>query len=413
MAILISTPQDLNNVRNNLSGSYELVNDIDMSNWGNFKPIGESTSTKQFNGQFNGNGFKIKNLTINENHTNVGLFGYIENATIQNLGIENAIVTSNSYNYVGILVGYQYINSNVFNCYSTGQVSGQYGVGGLVGWNYGGKIENSFSHVKATGLGRVGGLLGNGANPNAIVKNCYSTGLVTVTPDPTIYNGGLIGSHADMTVVTNSYYDINTSGQTISAGGIGKTTAEMKTQSTYEEWDFNSIWGINGDYPYLQIFGVPTAPPKVETITVSSFVYDIGSNTRKHISTTKQLNTTLTSIQTATERHTATLRSIESYLSQIETTAQMNARTVRTGNRDVQSFILPIGSSVYRESKTVKRLLANIKPLSSDTVVLYPLNTITPNGYVFTLENNSRVFKMDNMSTVSYIINPSKVEVRV
>ncbi|WP_227633389.1 hypothetical protein, partial [Klebsiella pneumoniae] len=73
------------------------------SSWGNFKPIGTSTSSQRFKGKFNGKGFKVKNLTINESTANVGLFGYTENATIQNLGIENAIVVGNNVNYVGIL----------------------------------------------------------------------------------------------------------------------------------------------------------------------------------------------------------------------------------------------------------------------------------------------------------------------
>ncbi|MCC3645824.1 hypothetical protein JGK52_03880 [Cytobacillus oceanisediminis] len=403
MAILISTPQDLHNIRNNLTGSYELTKDIDMSSWGNFSPIGSSSA--KFRGQIEGKGFKIMNLTINQNYVNVGLISYAENATIQNLGIENANITSNSNNYVGIIVGYLYNNSKVINCYSTGQVSGQYGVGGLVGWNYNGLIENCYSHASVTGLGRVGGLLGNGASVNSIINRCYSTGLVVTDQ----WNGGLIGSHSVPTAVTNSYYDTQTSGQTISAGGIGKTTTKMKTQSTYIGWDFTTVWGMNGDYPFLQMFGVPSAPAKKETISVNSFVNLIIGNSDKYVKSTKQLQSYSALIQTTLQRNTATLRSISTYLSELETNATKFSRTVRSGIANVTSCMYPIGSFVNRESKTVRNLIAHIKPLESDISVLVPINVFTPNAYVTILENSSRASKLEGMSNVFYARNPSSV----
>jgi hypothetical protein len=56
--------------------------------------------------------------------------------------------------------------------------------------------------------------------------------------------------------VAACFWDIQTSGRATSAGGTGKTTAEMKTPSTFLEagWDFVNIWGIgeNQTYPYLR-----------------------------------------------------------------------------------------------------------------------------------------------------------------
>ncbi|HNS18988.1 MAG TPA: hypothetical protein PKH24_00740 [Sedimentisphaerales bacterium] len=60
-----------------------------------------------------------------------------------------------------------------------------------------------------------------------------------------------------------SFWDIETSGQSTSAGGIGKTTAEMQTVSTFLDagWDFvgetangteDLWWILEGlDYPRL------------------------------------------------------------------------------------------------------------------------------------------------------------------
>jgi len=63
--------------------------------------------------------------------------------------------------------------------------------------------------------------------------------------------------------ITNSFWDKETSGQSTSAGGTGKTTAEMQTTDTFLEagWDFvdetengtEDIWWIleGQDYPRL------------------------------------------------------------------------------------------------------------------------------------------------------------------
>lgn len=407
MPILISTPQDLDNVRNNLLGYYKLTNDIDMSEFGNFIPIG--TSSNKFKGTFDGAGFKIKNLTINISSQNVGLFGFTENATIQNVGIENANVTSNMQNYVGILVGYTF-TTTIIKCYTSGQLNGQYGVGGLVGY-FGGTIENCFSHANVTGKGRVGGLVGNVINPTSYIKKSYSTGLVTVTPDANLYNGGLIGSNDYPANVTDSYFDMNTSGQTISAGGTGLTTSEMKTQSSYVNWDFTSIWGINNDYPYLQIFGVPTAPPKIETITVNSYTNNIYSQLSKTIKSTKQTNSFIHAIQSDSKRHIATIRNIDTYLLPINSNVSQSHRTVRSSTETVTSFLNPISATVERQTKTFKQLLSFVEPIQANLNVLYPLDTRMYRATVTVIENPSNGFVMDNMSTTHYIENPSYLEV--
>jgi len=60
--------------------------------------------------------------------------------------------------------------------------------------------------------------------------------------------------------VTASFWDIDTSGQATSAGGTGKTTVQMQTQSTFTDagWDFVEIWNIgeNQTYPFLRVYPV-------------------------------------------------------------------------------------------------------------------------------------------------------------
>ena len=100
----------------------------------------------------------------------------------------------------------------------------------------------------------TGGLVGFIAQ--STILNSYSTGSVYTTYDNT-GSGGLVGNES-ATTVQNSFYDATTSGQSDTGKGTGKTTAEMKTEATFTNWDFDTIWDIdtsgtiNDAYPYLR-----------------------------------------------------------------------------------------------------------------------------------------------------------------
>jgi hypothetical protein len=142
----------------------------------------------------------------------------------------------------------------ISNCYSTSSVSGGEYVGGLVGWNYvNGKINSSYSTGSVSGESYVGGLVGSNfgfGNDKSKITNCYSTG--SVSGDE--YVGGLVGGNSGS--VSASFWDTQTSGQLTSEGGTPKTTAEMKTKSTFTNagWDFVNIWDIceGTNYPKLR-----------------------------------------------------------------------------------------------------------------------------------------------------------------
>lgn len=105
-------------------------------------------------------------------------------------------------------------------------------------------------------------------NSSGTVENSYSTGLVTSTG---FFVGGLIGSSSG--TVTNSFWNTQSSGQVTSDGGIGKTTAEMKTQSTYTGWDYTNTWFPPAqDYPSLRC--ILTTPLSVELTTFTAYVHD-------------------------------------------------------------------------------------------------------------------------------------------
>jgi hypothetical protein len=157
---------------------------------------------------------------------------------------------------VGGLAGYSDEGSILINCYSTGTVSGSSAfVGGLVGYNYDGSISNCYSTGAVSGFSNslaVGGLVGY--HETGDIRNCYSTGQVSGYSGSQEV-GGLVGYNWDGSISV-SFWDVNTSGWSTSAGGTGKTTAEMKTKSTFTDagWDFENVWNIGEDltYPFLR-----------------------------------------------------------------------------------------------------------------------------------------------------------------
>lgn len=147
-------------------------------------------------------------------------------------------------------------------CFATGNVSGDSEVGGFVGENISSDIDNCYARGNVTevnAVGVAGGFCGWNTDwaPNNAgeIKNCYSTGLLA---GPGTL-GGFIGDNnqVDGGLITDCFWDTQTSGTAVSDGGTGKTTAEMKTESTFTGtgWDFTTIWticsGVNSDYPCL------------------------------------------------------------------------------------------------------------------------------------------------------------------
>ena len=172
-----------------------------------------------------------------------GLVGLNEYGTVTNSYATGSVSGDET---VGGLVGGG--GGMVTNCYATGSVSGGSYVGGLVG--SGGSATNCYSTGSVSGSTYVGGLVGITWDVS-IITNCYSAG--SVTGDDVV--GGLVGYDScyldECGSITNSYWDIETSGEPNMCGSQdpngtgcdnanGKTTAEMQTASTFTDagWDF-------------------------------------------------------------------------------------------------------------------------------------------------------------------------------
>jgi hypothetical protein len=119
--------------------------------------------------------------------------------------------------HIGGLAGDNYFT--VSDCYATEPISGSDNVGGLAGGNWS-SIITCYATGAVTGNSYVGGLVGE--NSYADISDCYSAGQVVGSSNV----GGLVG-YSDNGTTDASFWDVNTSGQTTSAGGTGKTTAEM------------------------------------------------------------------------------------------------------------------------------------------------------------------------------------------
>jgi len=193
---IIKTADDLQALKDNLSGKYILMNDIDLSGY-NWTAIG--TKTNPFSGELNGNGHVIKNLQVDDAAGNgIGLFGVIDGANVSNVGLENADI--NVQNAVGILAGAAEA-SIITNCYSTGSVRGAGWVGGLIGQiTNATTINDCFSTANVTGTSsQIGGLVGR--LDSSSVSNSYAEGSVLGK----IFVGGLIGNSVGISNISFSY----------------------------------------------------------------------------------------------------------------------------------------------------------------------------------------------------------------
>jgi hypothetical protein len=241
---LIATPADINTLGETSDDwwkFFKLVADINMGNSinTNYKIIGNANH--HFTGTFDGNGHKIRNLTYATTPVTdyVGLFGYINNATIKNLGVEDINVSGGRL--VGGIAGFQYgTRSSITNCYSTGSVTGNEYTGGLCGGNYC-EIIGCYSNTSVIGIyysNDTGGLCGRN---NGTIINCYSMGNVSGSYD----TGGLCGEIVDCNIY-NSYSTANVTGRFNPTGGLCGSNCRSNIAKCYSKGKVSGGSGNTG-----------------------------------------------------------------------------------------------------------------------------------------------------------------------
>jgi hypothetical protein len=283
----IHTWCDLDAIRDDLDANYILMNDLDSTTpgyaelagpianqgkgwepigWGYWvaSAIGIREAGEIFKGSFDGQGHEIRDLYINRpDEGQLGLFGFVSRGGIivregivMNIALINAtVITGETADYAAGLDEYTVKSLDI------GTVGG---FGALVGYN-GGSVSNCYAVINVTACCNVGGLVGRN---DGTVNSCYAVGNVTGDWDV----GGLVGSNFGMVKKSYSacrvnslssgaglvaygvdyrvgrcFWDIQSSGQATSAGGTGKTTAEMKDITTFTDTDWDIIAVADSD----------------------------------------------------------------------------------------------------------------------------------------------------------------------
>lgn len=264
---LITTPAEFDYLRyqvnveqKDTSGRYyALGSDLDMSAFdsdrlsenGNWEPIG--TTSTAFKGIFDGRGHQLEHLTLLKSTTAcVGVFGYINQATIQSLALTTVYVEGN-YN-VGTLVGCaqqsQLTHNSVTGRIQSGSISG--GVGGQLSNT---SVSNHYSNVEITAQnGSVGGIAG------LTTGGTFSQNLVVGTIDGSAsLVMPIVGSESSSTFQSN-YWDetrfARATTESMLRQGNGKETRELildKAVRTLVGFSFDSDWHMTNEYPKLTI----------------------------------------------------------------------------------------------------------------------------------------------------------------
>jgi len=212
-------------------------------------------------GEFDGNRHRISNLSLNRAFIpELGLFGSVAHgAKITQADVENVDIFTDS-GYIRGLAGHN-LGATVSKSYSTGRVSGGWIVGGLVdeswgtadnphsgasvisggrsggliGWNNGGTVRDSYSISSVTGhWDEFSGLVGRNNGP---VSESCSTGSVSGNSSV----GGLVRINVAKGVISRSFYDRETSGMEVSDHRRGNTTTETQDIATLSGAGWNMI----------------------------------------------------------------------------------------------------------------------------------------------------------------------------
>ena len=241
------------------SASAMLTADIDLKNYCHaaedgkellsWIPIGYVNNS--WSGNMDGQGHTISHLYIKTAQNFVGLFGYTDGATIQDLIFGNAKVenvsTTNEKTYkTGILAGYACASTNspahikgiktTNNC----TVIGQEDTGGIVGIA---KInlENCDNHSSVKGTDNVGGIAGSSIERNIRRSTNYGT-----VENNNTSIGGIIGNAYGTSIEDCANYGKISSTGWYTGGIAGQTVANCSIQNVFSYGDVTNTNEVPG-----------------------------------------------------------------------------------------------------------------------------------------------------------------------
>lgn len=208
--IVIENVVGFNKIRLFLNEKYVLKNNIDLSEYSQWTPIGWTDSDDlEFTGELDGNGKTISTLKCDyssNSASNVGLFA-INSGTIKNLKVTANEVYGDSN--IGIITGDNAAAGRIENCHVSGPIkslSGTGGGGAIAGSNTG-TIYNCSAKSAVTGYFWTGGIAGKNYGT---IEQTYFIGSVnsTLTDNQVVnkqckYIGGIAGGNTG--TISNSY----------------------------------------------------------------------------------------------------------------------------------------------------------------------------------------------------------------
>ena len=230
----ISTLDQLRAINDNLDSNFIQVADIDASSTSSgegFVPIGGIGS--EFTGGFDGDGFTINGLAISRpSESNIGLFGVVDGAMIQNVNLVNVNVTGGVN--VGGLVGEN--GGEVSNAAVSGFVSGTRNIGGLIGLNSG-LSDSTSSSASVSGSENAGGVAGSNSGQ---LLNSEATGSVSGS----LFTGGLVGDNTGAIIQSSASGAVNGG---FNAGGlIGQNRENGEVSESYASGTVSGVQNIGG-----------------------------------------------------------------------------------------------------------------------------------------------------------------------
>lgn len=248
-----------------------------------FVPIGNSTTA--FKGTLDGNSCTVSNFKTNGGLDNAGLFGVASGATIKNLSIASVKINNDGTSNHGAFAGS--FSGTIDNCHlSSGEVWGNTGVGGFVGYTSGTTtIKNSTTASGVTvnwngGSGdtvaATGGFVGR-VGATTTLNNCTNNATVRNENNETVYGfGGLVGYGAsqrvNLTGCTNNgtVTGRNETGGLVGMAGTGYITNCTNTASV-------TALAMAGGIAGKIVGGSITGCKNTGTITTSSNVTENGN----------------------------------------------------------------------------------------------------------------------------------------
>jgi len=207
-------------------------------------------------GTFDGGGHAIRGLS-NEGVAEVplyaGLFFSLDSgAVVRDVRLEDVSIKgkSGAGGVAGIIAG-----GAVSNCCVSGSVSGTW-AGGVAGLIQHGRVANCWASGSVSGEW-AGGITGLDQMSGQVV-NCHA--VCEVSGD--VYGGGVVGRLGSDGAVANSYCLEGLGWVGWNDGGTvsecGELTAEQfRDAGNFKGWDFENVWMMGPDKPFLRVFGEP------------------------------------------------------------------------------------------------------------------------------------------------------------